>query len=162
MKSVSSQPKKSRKKIYIIGTVVGASLLAILSWWAYTAIVSYPLGEKLEYIGKKDTGCYINLVICDSNPSTTYYYATDLNQDQLVTYFHKASHLETQDSAVTSSSGYTYDYITFRAPDTNSIIDISYYNDANLIVRDMRLESTSKKHVISLDAKYYNTLQDSL
>jgi hypothetical protein len=163
MKNYSIQPKKSRKKAYVFAGISILIVLVIsLAWWIYTTTLTYPLGDKLEYVGKKDTGCYISLTICDSRPSTTYYYATNLSQNELTRYFKNTSEAEVESSAVTTSTGYTYDYVTFHLPNTPDLINVSYYTDSALITRDMKLQPSSKRHVISINSKYYAALRESL
>ena len=153
----------SHKKIYIILSIfIGIILLAVGSWMIHTATTTYPLGDKLDYIGKKQSGCYISLTICDSVPSTAYYYATNLNRQELTEYFKKVSDVEVQTSAVTTSTGYTYDYITFHVATTPDVIDLSYYENSDSIIHDMKLKKSTKEHVVSLNSKYYQALHDSL
>jgi hypothetical protein len=61
---------------------------------------TYPLGDgdRLEYIGSIGYGC---ILVCDANPSNTYYYGTDLELHEIESYFKKA---KKEDDAQLSST----------------------------------------------------------
>lgn len=71
--------------------IIGAILVISTAWSAISALPK-PLGDQLEYLGKEDYG---NIFGFDSKPASIYYYDTELNVDQTVSYFKKADLLQT-------------------------------------------------------------------
>ncbi|MDX2776569.1 hypothetical protein PV379_04355 [Streptomyces caniscabiei] len=62
-----------------------AIIIALLSWWAWVNFSPKPLGDKMEYLGKKDYG---NVFGFDSKPYSVYYYGTDMDEEEVASYFH--------------------------------------------------------------------------
>lgn len=84
MKKLSSEFVRTVKRHKIL-SVVGALVIIFLGWWAVISLAPHPLGDKLEYLGKKDYGCWIGF--CDSRPASTYYYGTDMSPEEMKNIF---------------------------------------------------------------------------
>jgi len=148
------QPQKSHKKIIITASGIGAVLVILFGWWLYGATRTYPLGDKAEYVGKEDYGCYISLTICDSDPSSVYYYATNMTQDELQHYF-KGVHLEEKPRTIDGVTDFTL------KKNDNEVISIYYYTDKKDAYEKHRFQS-DKKYTFSISRYDYQTALDSL
>ena len=89
---MKNRPSKKQK---IILAIIGLTVV-LISWWAWGNFGPNPLGDKLEYLGKKDYGC---VWICDSQPGTMYYYETGMTPKEVTDYFKKASPQDTKELA---------------------------------------------------------------
>jgi hypothetical protein len=92
----NKKPKTPRRKIIFricIGVFIFLGVLLVCAWLIINRLlgepyatpdVPRPLGDssKLEYIGRTDSGCH---GFCDSGPSTTYYYGTDMSLEEVTT-----------------------------------------------------------------------------
>jgi hypothetical protein len=136
----------------VVFTVVGFVVIALLSGWGVWSYVdsqkTYPLGDKLEYVGKSDYGCFY---ICSAWPGTTYYYATDMTAEEIVGYF-KGAKLEK--APYEMSEAY---FIVMSNNDKRIYLDLYKHRS-----------HTSKEYtngsagVLSIDKTNYNLLKDSL
>lgn len=63
------------KKHKII-TILAVIVIIGTAWWAWVNFSSKPLGDKMEYLGKKDYG---NVFGFDYHPYSVYYYGTDMD-----------------------------------------------------------------------------------
>lgn len=124
-----------RKVISIVITIV----IVLSSWWAITTFMPHPLGEKLEYLGKKDYGCWIGF--CDSKPASTYYYGTDLEPSEMQTVFSAQysplDNLAFKNARFTSSDGeFIFTYETTRSFSTSKKYVISIVNSQYTIAKE--------------------------
>jgi hypothetical protein len=157
----------STKKAWIALAITIVVTLLIAIWVAFYAWgsssysspdVPRPLGDKLEYIGKEDSRCIG--VFCDSKPSTTYYYATDMNPEEILHYFKKT----TLDYPDTMPDWQTPETILFglRTPHTPNIIYINYHNNGKVPIKKFDLRDPNKQHVIDINAEDYEAAKASL
>jgi hypothetical protein len=150
------------KTIHIIILTIGVLLLILAGYWAWNNFSPKPLGSKLEYIGKEDYGCII--LFCDSGPSSTYYYATDMSLEEVKKYFGKASASEPNMQGTNSrknNKGIILWSINFKLNQSQSFL-VDYYKDGKYVASDRNLQTISKEHLISIDAKDYLTIKSSL
>jgi hypothetical protein len=112
---------------------------------------TYPLNSKLKYIVKDGYGCYI---FCDSAPAATYYYATDIDVNEIITHFSKT----TLEKEPTTIDGETE--LGVRANSDETIYFYYYDNPEN--VKDEGLKKTDKRHIFSLPSFKYNIAKESL
>lgn len=145
------QPPKSKRKKVVILSIITAVILGVFGWWLYGTMRTYPLGNKLEYIGKTDVGCY---VICDSGPSSTYYYATNMRINEIANYFH--STIERQPTTIDDKT-----YFGIKTPSDETIYTYYYMNKDDLS-RKYNLKSSSEPYILELPSFKYNTAQSSL
>jgi len=156
------QPSSKRPWLIVVG-IICFIFLSLVGWWGYSIYAdsqkTYPLGDRLEYIGKDSYGCWI---ICDSNPSSGFYYATDMNINEVVSYFRKAQldnpeEIRPQDEGVPISFSLTL-------PNTQNPLYITYYDNAPRYIHDskLNLKTTSKPHLITIDSEDYTATKDSL
>lgn len=126
-------------------------LVLLIGWWAYDQHRERPLSNSFEYLGKSDYGCW---VVCDSNPGSTYYYATDMSVKEVTNYFKRT----------TSSSLRTFDGITDFTLKTKSgnTISIYYYIDKNRVRSEGFNKETNKKAIVSIPSFHYDTAKDAL
>jgi len=145
---------KNKKRIAIILSTIGILLIGTLGWLIYsTYIATYPLGNKLEYIGKTNYGCWW---VCDADPASTYYYATDMDTNQIKSYFHAAK-FDQEPRTI----GTTTDFSLLSK--NNKIISIHIYKDKqdeNLTWR--HLQNSNKKYIVSIPSFNYPAAKDSL
>lgn len=137
-----------------IATVSIFTLLALGFFIFYVYpnfIFSKPLGDKLEYIGKTDYGCWL---VCDANPGSTYYYATDMSVEEITDYF----------KATTSSPLRAFDGMTdfvLKTKDGHSI-SIYYYTDKEKVADKGINKKVRKKAIISIPGFQYDAAKNSL
>lgn len=136
--------------------IVGAVLLVgLVGGWIYLGNTkTYPLGDpsKLEYVGKSDYGCWW---VCDSNPASDYYYATDMNVDDVVAYFKET----TLSQGVRVLDGVA-DF-TLKTENDDSIA-IYYYIDKNSMSEIGFTKKTNKKAILSIPSFEYDTARASI
>lgn len=89
MKKVGPRLLASVKKHKILTIILAISIL-LLVWWAFVNLTPKPLGDKMEYLGKVDSGG--GLFFRDYAPSSTYYYGTDMEPTELTGYFREATY----------------------------------------------------------------------
>jgi hypothetical protein len=75
------QTLKPITKIILIALVL---VVGVGGWMTYDNVRPRPLGSQMEYLGKEDYG---NILGFDSKPGSVYYYATDINKEELRNYF---------------------------------------------------------------------------
>lgn len=155
-----TQKKTLKKRCFIVGAI-GVMILAFIV--LYTLMLqpgkSYPLGDKLEYVGASYSGSLPFL--SDSNPSASYYYSTDLSVKELIQYFKKASVKDDSDLALTHPPTEPI-YFSLQATTTNNPISVYYYVDGSEKTSDFKLRQTSKKHLIIIQSENYQTAKDAL
>lgn len=130
--------------------LAGIVLIGIC-YFIYQLYKPYPLGDvnKLQYIGKVDYGCWL---ICDSNPASTYYYATDMSVDGVIAYFKNA----TVDQSPRTIGNQT-DFVLVR---NNMSIAINYYTDKSEVGSNWI--KTDKKAIISIPSFNYQNASHAL
>lgn len=151
MKPKANKPVGKKKQLIIFGSIFGIILL-LFGWWAFVNLRTYPLGDKLEYLGKQDLGG--GLFFSDSRPYSEYYYGTDMTAEEVVGYFRGA-----EVEPIRSNLGFVE--IRLKNKITTETARLSFYERPELsqIKFEKRL---NKKHVIDFDAKYYEVLKASL
>jgi hypothetical protein len=147
--------KKYRNSLVAIAVII----IAVIGWLFFTSQKTYPLGDKLEYVGKQDYGCWL---VCDSNPASTYYYATDMTIEDMTQVFKNAS----QDSAPQTSST-TIDnqdvavkWLSFKTTSGQSFY-VNFYSDPSQLVSHYHF-STTHKYIISIGSESYPAAEKGL
>lgn len=143
---------KSTRNFFIF---LASVILIGICYFAYQHYKPYPLGDpdRLQYIGKDDYGCWL---VCDSNPASTYYYATDMPIDQTIAYFKKATIVEDPRQVGNEflfGLGLTNGETTY----TNL-----YINKTEIYESKPFLKQTNKKHILLVSSFKYQALKDSL
>jgi hypothetical protein len=153
MNEVSQQYKKSHQKHIITIVIIIVTAFALSSLWLTIAkpFETYPLDDKLEYIGKDNYGCYI---FCDSTPAAIYYYATDMDVNEIITHFSKTT-LEKEPTTIDNET-------EFGLKTSSSETIYFYYYDSPESVHDEGLRKTDKRHILSLPSFKYNLAKESL
>jgi hypothetical protein len=148
---------KKRKKV-IIGIILALPVV-LLGWIIYmTYFTTYPLGDKLEYIGKSYVGY---LPFSDSNFGASYYYATDLSSQEVIEYFNKAK-IDNPEDSPKDNDQREYQTFSLVAPD-NRYIFIQYHaNGPEYTKGFFGLRQTNKQHVVVITDKDYQKAKDSL
>jgi hypothetical protein len=150
MKKFTSKPHLSRKKKTWLTVIVGILVIS-LSWWAWNEFVPRPLGDKLEYLGKKDYG---NLLGFDSFPYSVYFYSTDMEASEAVEYFAKGHIIdEPSTQKETSFTLQTSNGETFR---------VSFYTKDAFEDKYSNLPKPKNDYVLSIPSFKYNVAKDSL
>jgi hypothetical protein len=138
----------------VVFTVVGFVVIGLLSGWGVWSYVdsqkTYPLGDELEYIGRREYGC---ITFCSAAPNTMYTYATNLSPEEVVHYFKNAELI----------------YPISTKSDYRDIIlkNDLYPNSATLYFYDNSTHPYDQKHIVQkyyfeTNAKNYTLLKDSL
>jgi hypothetical protein len=71
-------------KKYKTPTIIIGIGFVLFCWWAVVNFMPHPLGGKMEYLGKEDYG---NMLGFDYRPYSVYYYATDMQPEEMAGYF---------------------------------------------------------------------------
>jgi hypothetical protein len=159
-KTTPAPSTKSKKKVIVLSIIV-AVILGIIGWWVYGATRTYPLGDgsKLEYIGKYDYGCW---GFCDSNPSSVYFYATDLDTEEILKSYDRINRDGAKiESHVTNNDGYTDYWISFTDHEDHSLF-INYYSNGPTTIDSNHLKKSTKRHVIRFGKESYPYLKKFL
>lgn len=151
-KITKTKQDNKKKRPWLIPLVIGAIILVVGLWIYFVKTTTYPLGDKLEYIGKKDYGCWL---FCDSNPASTYYYATDMTIEEVIKYFQKTS-IEREPSAINGET-----YFALKTPSGETVY-LYYYEDGGSLTEQEKLSSTNKAHVLKLPSFKYQVLKNAL
>lgn len=121
------------------------------------------LGAKLIYIGKSDYG---NIFGFDQYPGSTYYFATDMNTEELKTYFKKATYFPVPSDGGGSDSGYSYTNFHFQLESRNTGgFVLAYYGNANAQAVEQQFNltnNTNLHYIVSIDASEYQHAKESL
>jgi hypothetical protein len=138
----------SKKKIVLI--VAAALALLVAGWMVFSAVRTYPLGDRIEYMKSYTGGSYFPLSI--SKPYTDYYYTTDMNPHEIVAYFKKAVLLDSPPHKMTGN---------YKLETENSKI-VELRISENLRYNYKQFEQSSKKYVLVISDKDYDSLKQSL
>lgn len=138
-------------------SIAGAVLLVgLLVGWIYLENTrTYPLGVsgELEYVGKDDYGCWW---VCDANPASVFYYATNMSLDEVTHHLFKKATLQEQPQAGDASgegvSGVVRYWVNFDANDNQSF-DLYYYENSEALIDRYHFLKTGKRHVISIGSE---------
>ena len=79
-------------KRHKVMTIITGILLVAVATWSISNVIPHPLGDKMEYLGKEDYGCWVGF--CDSQPASIYYYGTDMDTRGVTEYFKKSTVIE--------------------------------------------------------------------
>lgn len=147
-KFLSIKPSR-RKKTWLV--IIAGILVIALGWWAWGQFAPRPLGDRLDYLGKTDSGNWLGF---DSFPSSTYYYETNMNADESVKYFTNATVVDEPGTSPSTSfvlkapSGETFRVTSY----TKNVFEEKYTN----------LPKPQYNYVLSIDDSKYNAAKDSL
>jgi len=117
----------------------------------------YPLGDKLEYIGKQDYGCRVG---CDSAPSSVLFYATDMTKEELKGYFRGAIYDKNLDSGG-GGAEYNFKDISFSPLEGSRGFTLSLYSNKN-ILNNGSFKQTSKQNILSISFDSYPFAKENL
>jgi len=140
----------------ILLSLVGVAMVLVIAWLLMVNLARFPLGEKFEYVTKYDYGCHF---ICDSPPSSTYYYVTDLKtNEEIADYFTKAQLKNAQSENFGKS-------ITLRLESKHSAQPtlLIYIEELSNLPEQVKrqLENTNKT-IVSIDSNQYELAKDLL
>ena len=120
-KPPKNNKNKNSKKIILAS--IATVIFILISLFVYqNYLKTYPLGDndKLQYIGKVDYGCWL----CDSQPSSTYYYATDMTPEEIAGYFGKTDNVGYKIQTPLLSHGAKYIFLDI--PDGKGTLVLGY------------------------------------
>jgi hypothetical protein len=166
--------KKPSRLEWIILAIIGATIAALGLWWVVSSVIdsqkTYPLGNKLEYVGKEESRCPSGFTpegfkfgFCEK--TATYYYATDMNLSEVRQYFRntriQSSYKDGLDVIPLDSPspmcGLTVHNTSFVINNSNFAINVTYADDLKTAANRISLKKSSKKHVVTIysgDYKY--------
>lgn len=163
MKNDSQKPKKKFNSTLIGLLAIGAIVIGVIAWitpWVHLDTRPKPLGERLEFIGKFDYGCYGGL--CDSPPGASYFYASDMTAKEVGQYFQKAVLVERPiKEEYSKEEGGRYRLEFSIKQDTKKGFYLIFYDNGPIQSVKNGLKTT-KKHLIEVDHTYYQIARDSL
>jgi hypothetical protein len=137
--------------LMVIAGLVIASAIRKIS----TTVGPADLGAKLEYVGKQDLGGCV-LWWCENQPYSEYYFATDMSEDELGSYFEKASlnHREKEVYPLVPD-GESRTVFGYRILGQEDGFSIDYFDNTEYITKLHHLKRTSRAHVVQiLDSSY--------
>lgn len=156
---IKNRPRRN-KILIALSIVIGIAIL-IGGWLYIQPRIPHPLGDQLEYIGKRDYGC-AGFWLCDSHPGTTYFYATDLTPPELATYFQKARATDPQFQIDRWQNRGESFHIDFINEGSTKRFTIYFYTNPSEQETSTGVVQPNKKYVVSLDSDYYKTVLNSL
>jgi hypothetical protein len=166
--------KKPTRLEWVILITIGVIVAFVGLWWLINTIVdsqkTYPLGDKLEYIGRQETTCPSGFTpegfkfgFCEKK--VTYYYATDMSVDEFKQYFRDT---ENQDPFTGTQfipadwpgplQGLTIHNVNLVIKGTNFSIDPTYVDNLTAVSERIPLRASSKKHLVLIKAEDYKPL----
>lgn len=157
-------------------------IILVLSWVVFIPIVlaatiPFPLefnsktpkdiGSSLEYIGKKEQTCTVVstlIFFCNPNVPDTYYYATDMSQDQLKTYFKKAKYDDypNANAGKATTDSQHVGFILLKDSEVGFGFDFYNYDNAKAIREDLHLKASPKANILRITEGQYDLAQESL
>ena len=153
MKTPTKKPPRISKKQKILIVATGV-VVVLFGWWAWGNFSPKPLGDRLEYLGKRDYGCWF----CDSKPYSRYYYGTDVDKEELKTFFHNV-HFETSYNVLTTPE-YRAEDMAFTIKNDDLII--TFYDNKQATIKSAHLYSSNRKNLISITNSDYELLKSAL
>lgn len=158
MANTQQKTKTKWSKRDVIFGSIGAIIILFAGWLVYERYKpapTYPLGDssKLEYVGEVGYGCWL---FCDSNPASTYYYATDMSVEEVMGYFRRAK---------SRQSPRTIDNVTDFTLDTNDGQDISIYyytNKQDKNLNTYQFKRTDRKYIVSIPSFDYEIAKKAI
>jgi hypothetical protein len=146
---------KYKKNVLIVVSVI-LLLALILGVGFYSFVLNNSpkdLNSDLKYAGKKDYGC---LLLCDSVPGSTYFYATNTSEEKFKQSF-KDARVISVDSGVDSNNA--YHVIGFTAPNKqgDATFYINFYESY-----EGNIASRQAKHMISFSSSDYELIKEML
>lgn len=159
---MASRKKKSAgldrdTKIGIVAAIVAFFVfIALIGGFNLLTIKQpHPLGDNttVVYLGEEAAPSSTPF---PAESADTYYYGTDLKPEDLAAYFDATA----QDGG---DSGYEgFDGYHFVMKD-NRRIGVMFYDDKVKVPSDIfSVDSTDKKHIFTIEERYYNHLKDSV
>lgn len=166
MKIKAANTHKKRTALIAIAAVIAVDILLpiciLLGVFLYHNIQAekeakkvYPLGDssKLEFVGQVGYGCWL---ICDSNPASIYYYATDMSVDDTIIYFKKVTTIK-QPSRIDNEITFDIKTLSGETLYPSYFIDKQPEYDSHPYFK-----RTNKQHLLSIPSFKYGVLKDSL
>jgi hypothetical protein len=151
---------KLPKPPHLILLTIAIFVIGVVGWVVYVnKVVSYPLGDGLEYIGATHSGTVP--FISDSAPSSSYHYATDMTPPEVVQYFSKAAVNDIGSLDANEDPSIPISF-SLQAPTTNNPIYIYYYTLGKDRIDEFNLRASNKKHVIIIQDEDYEAAKSSL
>lgn len=165
MRVENKQPDKARDRLQKLTITIGVFSVCFvgLILFLFTPVLnpatysSYPLGDKMEYIGQKHYGCWL---FCDSNPGTVLYYATDMSKGDLKSYFRSAKDIRLEQSS-SRIDGQVVEYTAITLKLSNGYLYMDYFNDPKLL-KDLAYPSDVSSQFIRFDSLQYQQAKDSI
>lgn len=167
--------KKPSRLEWIILVAVGAVTATLGLWWLISSIVdsqkTYPLGDRLEYVGKQMLPCPAGFTsegfkfgFCDAKGF--YYYATDMSLAETRQYFQNTTVQSSyQDGLEIISSdsfsplrGLTIYSTSHVIKGSNFAIPVIYIDDLATVSDRIPLKKSTKTHLISIHSEDYKYL----
>ncbi len=113
------------------------------------------IGLQLEYIGKRDYGCWF---LCGSLPTSTYYFSTDMTPSQLDDYF-KRGDCETGGRIFSAS----YEGVFLNCTTSEGRVSIVYYDtNPQNVVSTFDLKQSDRSFVVGINKSIYRTMKSML
>lgn len=164
----SNKSSKSFIKRHIAGIIIILLVIFVAVGGAYLWLRNQKpepqnLGPQLEYVGTHNSACEwwqtpLYAGWC-KGPSYEYYFATDLNEETLKTYFKNVSKA-TSASPGGSNADYSFKYLNYAV--NGSDFYLTLYDNTTNVLKAFGLKQTGKPYVISLTDKNYELARKAL
>ncbi len=168
VKNINNEVKKTRftykRKIWCTIASVAAVIVIIVG---AKVIIESPrdLGKNIVFLNKVNTSCEwwevpLYIGFCHG-PSYEYYFATDMNSDELKKYFQKASLVDTRPRYSTSLPARLENTrFIFEYQGQDFVIDMSASKQQT--IKEFHLKDTNLRYVISIPDFDYNIARKAL
>jgi len=156
--------RPNRKKIILLGLAVVIGVLVIMGAFKFVQRLNAPqpnLGSSFEYLGSQLSHCYFGGLVCDSDPFSDYYFATNLTEEQLKVFFKGAKYQEIAGGGGGASARYTFDELDFQTSD-GRYFDIYYYHNVKPSQITAGLKDTTLPYGISIKDSGYLAAKSAL
>ena len=154
----------SAKQRWLVGLSIFATLVSLLAIYDYNKLnanVTHPadLGSGLEYIGQHKFLCYFWGLSCYREAYSEYYFATDMSEDQLKTYF-KGAEFQTMGTGG-GGAGFNFDDLAFKATNGQKF-DLQYYYGIKSSEIFPDVKNTTKSYGVSMTENDYKIAKQAL
>lgn len=146
---------KFYSSIVVKAIAVTIVIAAMVVGWIMYNTRTFPLGDRMEYIGKIEGGGWIPP--SSSYPHTTYYYGTDLSAMELVDYFGKAKLV----SEVKDDS-YQYEFVLDTPDGSVAITAHKHRAVPSSGYANFQFSKTDRRYLIEIQDYDYELLRQSL
>jgi hypothetical protein len=163
MKRILTALKKARFLLLLAALFIGILMFVLVQ----SLEKPENLGPKLEYIGTETTGCPLPLplgylLLCSQEPGKEYYFATDMREEELKSYFKNAYYPSQDESQRGTDSFYKRHDLRFNLKNDMGFFIVYYYYETEQILAINKQLQPKKQYIVSIRKDYYPTAKSAL